>query len=337
MGERADEDVPRMWLRRQRDSGRRLAQMKRAGVDLAEQIKWWDIMDDLLDNVQGSEYPAKVETALRRARECRHPDARWLASLGCSTRAELEQAVVAQTDDPRALVFVAVCKNVGPAEQHERLRLLERAAEMGDARAQVQMSLLKRMRGEGLRFAEMAAAQGERAGLRILAHHKRYGEECAQDLPAAIELFRRASELGCPRSQVSYGDLAYGPEDWQRLCWWGRASRRGWCSAALLRTALGLLPRFERGGLARALFVAGPAVRALADTMLGRLAQYEPERAQQQDRLLSLCDELMERARRAIRCWSLVGLRCGVVKDMRVMVAKMLWEEAWRWGEKGSR
>jgi hypothetical protein len=27
----------------------------------------------------------------------------------------------------------------------------------------------------------------------------------------------------------------------------------------------------------------------------------------------------------------MAGRRLGVVKDVRVMIAKMLWEEAWRW------
>jgi hypothetical protein len=42
---------------------------------------------------------------------------------------------------------------------------------------------------------------------------------------------------------------------------------------------------------------------------------------------------MLGRARRAIDCWSVAALRCGVVKDVRVMIAKMAWAEAWRWGE----
>lgn len=33
----------------------------------------------------------------------------------------------------------------------------------------------------------------------------------------------------------------------------------------------------------------------------------------------------------AIMCWSMVGRRLGVVKDMRVMIAKMVWEESRVW------
>jgi hypothetical protein len=53
-------------------------------------------------------------------------------------------------------------------------------------------------------------------------------------------------------------------------------------------------------------------------------------------RILVLHDEMLGRARRAIDCWSMAARRCGVVKDMRVIIAKMAWEEAWRWGESGA-
>jgi hypothetical protein len=42
---------------------------------------------------------------------------------------------------------------------------------------------------------------------------------------------------------------------------------------------------------------------------------------------------MLGRAREAIKCWSMAGRRVGVVKDMRVMISKMAWEEAWRWGQ----
>jgi hypothetical protein len=50
-------------------------------------------------------------------------------------------------------------------------------------------------------------------------------------------------------------------------------------------------------------------------------------------RVLELHDAILDRARRAIACWSMAGWRLGVVKDIWVKIAKMTWEEAWRWGE----
>jgi hypothetical protein len=51
----------------------------------------------------------------------------------------------------------------------------------------------------------------------------------------------------------------------------------------------------------------------------------------QLERVIELHAAMLGRARRAMVCWSMAGRRLGVVKDVRVMIAKMLWEEAWRW------
>jgi hypothetical protein len=48
---------------------------------------------------------------------------------------------------------------------------------------------------------------------------------------------------------------------------------------------------------------------------------------------MELHGAMLQRARRAIDCWSMAGRRLRVVRDMRVMIAKMAWEEVWRWGE----
>jgi hypothetical protein len=51
-------------------------------------------------------------------------------------------------------------------------------------------------------------------------------------------------------------------------------------------------------------------------------------------RVLEQYDAMLHRARRAIACWSMAAKRRRMVKDMRVMIAKMAWEEPWQWGEK---
>jgi hypothetical protein len=51
-------------------------------------------------------------------------------------------------------------------------------------------------------------------------------------------------------------------------------------------------------------------------------------------RVLHLHEAMVARAKRAIECWSMAARRCGVVKDMRVMIAKKAWAEPWQWGEK---
>jgi hypothetical protein len=51
-------------------------------------------------------------------------------------------------------------------------------------------------------------------------------------------------------------------------------------------------------------------------------------------RLLELYDAMLLCAKESIVCWSIVGLRCGLVKDVRVLIGKLAWQEAWRWSAK---
>jgi hypothetical protein len=48
--------------------------------------------------------------------------------------------------------------------------------------------------------------------------------------------------------------------------------------------------------------------------------------------VIALHTVMLCQARAAIDCWSVVGRRCVVAKDVRVLIAKMAWEEPWRWG-----
>jgi hypothetical protein len=57
----------------------------------------------------------------------------------------------------------------------------------------------------------------------------------------------------------------------------------------------------------------------------------EPDRLQ---RIIQLHDAMLDRARRAIACWSVSGQQCGVAKDIRVMISKMVWEEVSKWSAK---
>jgi hypothetical protein len=86
------------------------------------------------------------------------------------------------------------------------------------------------------------------------------------------------------------------------------------------------------------LHIVAPVIRANLNIAKQKVFGYliaasEVELLQQ---VIELHDAMIGRARRAIDCWSMAGRRCGVVKDMRLMISKMAWEEAWQWGEKDS-
>jgi hypothetical protein len=310
-------------------------------IDTAEQIKWWDALDAL----GRIETEVLVANVLRLARECRHPDAQWLASLfpvgGAVTKERLHQVMLEQGEDARAK-FVAW--RAGPVGQYG---LLQEAAEMNYAPALACWSFTARevRCANGLseeekqewattsfECAQDAVAQGDRYGMFLLAfcHHRAIG--CAQDMAKAIDLYRVAAELGYPMAQEFYGTEAFGEYDWRRFLWRGRAATRG-VDHYFCESVLPLLPLFESGQHGRILHTAAPIIRAKAQAFSRYLDEKQKEML---ERIFELYDAMMSRARQAMLCWSVVGARCGVAKDVRIMIAKMAWEETWRWGDFGT-
>jgi TPR repeat protein len=79
---------------------------------------------------------------------------------------------------------------------------------------------------EKFKFAQLAAAQGERDGIFYLGVCFRDGEGCEKDLDKAKENFLRASELGDVSAMCELGDLLE-ESDPQRWRWWGMAAALG--------------------------------------------------------------------------------------------------------------
>jgi hypothetical protein len=192
---------------------------------------------------------------------------------------------------------------------------------------------------ESFEWAQKASAQGERNGLYQMAIHLYHGRYCDMDEAKGMELMKEAAEAQHAMAMFQYGEWAFDVVDWERYDWWSRSAARG-CTVMLAlvlsRAATKLLPRFEAGELGRVLHGIGSLIR------LGRLdarrrklfgGPMSAEEVAVLQRVLELHKAMLARARRAIDCWSMAGRRLGVVKDMRVMIAKIVWEEAWQWGE----
>jgi hypothetical protein len=93
-----------------------------AGVERAEQIKWWDALDALAEEC--------VEEGLQMTRKCLHPDAQWLASLfpaGVAVARERMREMMLELRNDRRALYVAWLLGEGDADT---TRLLERSAEM---------------------------------------------------------------------------------------------------------------------------------------------------------------------------------------------------------------
>jgi hypothetical protein len=206
---------------------------------------------------------------------------------------------------------------------------LKRAAEMGYAPAQAALSRISRGAQQEERFvwAQRAAAQSYRKGIDELAECFLYGYGCTRDTRKATELYRESAELESPLGQFRFGKFAFGPKDWERYLWWGRAATRGHEKWTFLKAVDELLPAFEKGELGRVLHAVAQVIRATAIVARNEVVGFCVGRDsfEKYVHLLGMHDEMMNGAREAIACWSIVGRRCGVVKDIRLVIAKVAW------------
>jgi hypothetical protein len=292
---------------------------------LAEETEWWDVVLLLRH---------EFEPALKTMRKwTTHPDAVWFSSLvpPDATEERLVEIMREQGDDPRALYFVWLLADGEPR------CVLERAAEKGFAPAQTMMSLCCAAessldRDKAFFWAEAAANQGDRSGILRLAQCLHKGVGCERDDARAIELYRVAAQVGDPCAMRSYGKLGFGQFDWERYTWYGRAATHG-VVRPLFAALADLVPLFELGQHGRVLHTVAVFVRGNFDVK-GQEAfgvGADDDILQHCSRIVELHDAMLHRARRALACWSVVALRLGMAKDMRVLIAKMAGEEPWLW------
>jgi hypothetical protein len=128
-------------------------------IPLATLLEWYKIRDTFFGNNFVSQ---NIPLAIELASSCQHPDARWLTEV-CAGR-DLN------SDEDAKRVFSALGQNDARALHFawrfgERdLASLRRSAELGFAFAQA--TLAGTIDGEeSFKFAQLAAAQGERDGL----------------------------------------------------------------------------------------------------------------------------------------------------------------------------
>lgn len=300
--------------------------MKGVPADKVELVQWWDLLNEI-----SKSSPEQLNGTLQKARECTHKDAQWLVSLFLAgdevTSEGLLEALRAQGDDPRAmhLLWLLDAEEVEGTGRLDTL-LLRKAAEMGYAPAQADLAIEVGEDEEQMAWTEKAAAQGHRDGLFQLAEFFDYGVE---EQSKAVALYKQAAGLGHAAAQHQYGKLAYSELQWERYWWWSRAAQRGFGVYELCNAAIEFLPAFEAGRLGRILFESAVGVKVY----LSQGKRGDGKRTPTLQRVLGLYDARCAVAEHAIECWIVAGRRLGVAKDIRMIIAKMAWEERWRWCE----
>lgn len=310
--------------------------------DLAVENDWNEARLLVLNIVDRSFFRYSFDTALSRAASCEHPDARWLTALfdgkDVNTREEVREMFLALGEsDARGLCFAALLSS--PVD----MARLRRSAELGEPFAQA------RLAGKDERFslALRAAAQGEPEGFSRLGFSYRNGVGCEKDLEKAKENFMLAAKLGqvhqslylscfivsphrfiyrCESAMINLGDLLKN-SDPQKWYWAGCAARRGFANG-FISTFSKQVQRFSRDSLlAPVVFAIGQALHGHVKgrSIFGVRVDMEVSIADA-NRAVSFFLFQCVAARQAVDIWSLIAKRLGVVKDVRVLIAKEVWE-----------
>jgi hypothetical protein len=293
------------------------------GIPLAILLEWYKIRDTFFrDNEVSQNIPLALELAL----SCQHPDVHCLtevcAGKDVTTKEDVKRIFSALgQNDARALCFAWLLGD------RFDLTSLRRSAEFGFAFAQA--LLVGRTRGEEkFKFAQLSAAQGERDGICSLGFCFRNGEGCEKNLDKAKENFLRASELGDVLAMGELGRL-FEESDPQRWRWWGRA--------AALNFYWGFLANFvEQVELFNAGSGSDVVMFTIGQTLHGRVNE-ESRKVFNSDfnfdslirpakQAIAFYEAQIKATKDAMHAWTQVGLRRKVVKDVRKLIAKLIWD-----------
>jgi TPR repeat protein len=292
-------------------------------IPLATLLEWYKVRDTFF----GQNFvDQNIPLALEMASSCQHPDALWLteacAGKDLSTIEDSKRVFAAfGQNDARALCFLWMLEDQGD------LTWLHRSAELGFAWAQAFM-VEKTEGDEKFKLAQLATAQGERDGYFMLGYLSRDGEGRETDLDKAKENFLLASKLGHVHSMI---ELGYSldesdPERWQ---WWSRAAALGnsWTFLDSFSEQVGLLN--SGSGSAAVMFAIGRALQGHVNEQartifnLGYLFEARVGPAKQ---AIAFYEAQIKATKDAMRAWTLVGIKLKVVKDVRKLIAKLIWD-----------
>ena len=312
-------------------------------------IKWFDLMDDVLQRRK------TMAVFITAAKSCNHPDAKWLASL-FPEKGRLDSVsinvVFSKLADPRALYFRSLLYRVNTEEMCDDM--LQRSADLGYAPAQALMSE-RTMGDEALKYAKKAALQGDREGmylysccLGVQCERKGIRGLIIQGINPDTLWCKRAADL-CHLGAIGAYANKFEVDDWQHYTWLGKAAICGdvFSRAFLAQTAADQMENSKElltSTCSEKELLTSTDAKILTDTKIlfeiGAIAQrmlslggrylYQKDR-QTFKQAAVLYASWRSNAKRAIFSWIWAGKQLGVVKDIRGVIAKMLWAEQREW------
>jgi hypothetical protein len=300
-------------------SGSVLVHCQRSLEDLQQLVAWYKIRGTLLG---ATCFERDIKKAIELASICEHPNAVWLTKLfggrDVASREEARQVFLICEKDPRALCFAGL---LGGTDDEIR-----QAADFGDAFAQAKMAGQTRDE-ERSRWAKKSAAQGERDGFYWLGHCYRGGIACEKDAERAKENFLVAAELGHVQAMVFLG-RSLDKDDPQRFVLFGKAASSRY-PYVFFNEMVDHMRNFGAGtGHAKVVFAIGRALNGHVNNekrVIFEKGYNFDARIGRANLALHFYNLQLRSYRKAVDSWTIIGLRNGVVKDIRKMIGKMIW------------
>jgi TPR repeat protein len=283
------------------------------GIPLATQLEWYKIRDLFF----GSDFVDRdTSLALEMASSCQHPDARWLteacAGKDLNTIEDAKRIFSALgQNDARALSFAWLFGDLCDST------LLHPAAELGFAFAQAFLAGRTRL-DERFKFAQLAAAQGERDGYYWLGRCFFDGIGCEKDLDKAKKSVMLSSEFGHVWAMIDVGELL-DESDAQRWRWWGRAATHGASSSFLFNFAKQVELFNSGSGSAAVMLAIGRALQGHMNeqerTIFNNGRKYDTLIVPAKQ-AIAFYEAQIKATKDAMRAWTQVGIEFNVVKDI---------------------
>jgi hypothetical protein len=308
---------------------------------------WFKVIRDLFlgENAVSQNIPL----ALEMAAACDHPDARWLWSVcsqhGVQTKQDAHRVFAALGEsDPRAPCLESLFN-----EDDYSFRGVRRGAELGDPFAMAVMSRGKTGQ-EAFEWAERGAAKGEPECFYLLGHCYRFGDGCKKDLAKSKEFFYKAAAIGgglfvvvvvvvfffflsfsCEIAQDMYaigllGELSEGEERWR---WWTFPSEKSHWLTSNFCEEVQKMHLGTGDGNPTIVFLIGRALKGRIDLHKKKICSDSRDFDDKVGYALfaiAFYEAQIKATKDAMHAWTQVGIRWKVVKDVRKLIAKLIWD-----------
>ncbi len=290
------------------------------------ELEWLNIRDLFLGQ---NEVQQDVPRALLLAASCEHADALWLTKIldGKSVKTKEGARDIFCSlgdDDARGLCFAELIMT--PHVVRWNMQRVRRSAELGYAFGQAMVYT----NGEELfKLANASTIQRERDGFRKLAGCFHFGIGCKRDLLKARENYVISVELG--RVSETYA-LASFHEDTDPLHWFwlGRGAPKFW-PGKFLNEFGKQVECFKSGsGSAAVVFSIGRALSGQVNEKKHEIFSHWmydfDATVRPANDAIAFYNAQLAACRKAVDAWCLFAIRFGVVKDIRILIGKMIWE-----------